>query len=449
MKVLVIGDGGREHCLVWKISQSPLVEKIYCAPGNGGTSLLAQNVNIGTEDIYSLLNFALDRGIDLTVVGPEAPLAQGIVDVFEENGLKVFGPSAELALLEGSKIYAKQTMRKFGVPTADFEVFDNPYKAKEYVKSKGAPIVVKADGLAGGKGVIVCHVKEEAFGAVDLIMVDRIFGKAGERVVIEDCLEGEESSILIFTDGDTIVPLVSAQDHKRIFDADKGPNTGGMGAYAPAPVVTDAVFKKIMNKIFVPLMRGLKKEEKVYKGILYGGLMIKDQEPYVLEFNVRFGDPEAQVILPKLKTDLVEVMLGTVDNQLKHCHLEWDERMCLCVTLASGGYPGTYKKGFDIKGLEQTRGKEDVFVFHAGTKREVTVEGEEAKFITSGGRVLNVVGLGSTVKEVREKVYKSIENISFDGMYYRKDIGSRAEEYNARGLSPDKRTTQGTAAEVG
>ena len=419
MRVLIVGSGGREHCLAWKIAQSKLVDKVFCAPGNGGTSLVAENIDIAASDIDKLLEFALSEKIDLTIVGPEAPLVEGIVDVFLEKGLKIFGPRKELALLEGSKVFSKEVMQKFGVPTADFKVFDDPDRAKKYIEEKGAPLVIKADGLAAGKGVIVCSLAEEAYDAVDLILVDKKFGAAGDRVIVEDCLEGEELSVLIFTDGEKIIPLASSQDHKRAYDQDKGPNTGGMGAYSPAPVVDKQEFNDIIEKIFRPLIKGLKDEGKTYKGMLYGGLMIKDRRPSVLEFNVRFGDPEVQAILPKLKSDLFEVMLKTAEGKLGEVTLEWDERICLCVVLASDGYPGSYEKGKIIKGLDKAGDMEDVFVFHAGTKKN-------QEFVTSGGRVLNVVALGDTIKNAQKRVYEAISNIEFEGMHYRKDIGNKA-----------------------
>ncbi|MBU0694337.1 MAG: phosphoribosylamine--glycine ligase [Candidatus Omnitrophica bacterium] len=426
MKILIIGSGGREHCLAWKIAQSPLVDKIYCAPGNGGTSLIARNVDIRATDIDSLLKFAQNELIDLTVAGSEAPLVEGIVDKFEKNGLKIFGPKKELALLEGSKIFAKEVMKRYGIFTAEFEVFDNLPKAREYIEKKGAPIVVKADGLAAGKGVIVAKSIEEAQQAIEIIMCERKFGASGDRVIIEDCLQGEEVSIMVFTDGENIVPLVSSQDHKRVFDGDRGSNTGGMGAYAPAAIVTNVVFEKIIKNIFKPLIEGLKKEGKIYKGVLYAGLMIKDGEPYVLEFNVRFGDPEIQAILPKLNSDLMDVMLKTIDGRLESVELEWDERFCLCVVLASGGYPGNYEKGKKITGLEKLENMEDIFLFHAGTKQTPNSELRTPNFVTNGGRVLNVVGLGSTIEETQGKVYKAIENINFENMHYRRDIGDKA-----------------------
>lgn len=428
MKILVIGGGGREHCLAWKINQSPLVDKIYCAPGNGGTSLIAENIDIKASDIDALFDFAKEEKIDLTVVGPEAPLVAGIVDRFESGGLKIFGPCKRLAQLEGSKVFAKEIMKKFGIPTADFAVFTSPVEAKKYIDEKGASIVIKADGLAAGKGVIVAQSIKEAKEAVDTIMVDKKFGSAGERIVIEDCLVGEEASILIFTDGVNIIPLVSSQDHKRVFDNDKGPNTGGMGAYSPAPVVTEAVFNKIIKRIFIPLIEGLGSDGLIYKGMLYAGLMIKDEEPYVLEFNVRFGDPEIQAILPKLRSDLVEVMIKTVEGKLEDVTLSWDDRFCLCVVLSSGGYPGKYEKGKEIKGLKKVLSLEDIFVFHAGTKL-VTSNFPSPAFVTSGGRVLNVVGLASSLPEAQKKVYQAIEHIYFEGMHYRRDIGNKALKF--------------------
>lgn len=428
MKVLVIGQGGREHCLAWKLSHSPLVEKIYCAPGNGGTALIAQNVDISPMDIDALLKFALGEKIDLTIVGPEMPLVSGIVDKFEEKGLKIFGPKKELALLEGSKVFAKQLMKKYGIPTPDFEVFEDSNQAKEYIKTKQMPVVVKADGLAEGKGVLICGTLNETMGAIDLIMEEKIFGKAGNKIVIEDYIEGQEASILIFTDGESFMPLVSSQDHKRILDGDEGANTGGMGAYAPALLVSKDILDKIMNKICTPLINGLKSEGKIYKGMLYIGLMVKNGEPYVLEFNVRFGDPETQAILPKLKNDFADVILKVVDNKLEGLSLEWDERFCLCVVLASGGYPGSYERGKEITGLEKVDGLRDLLVFHAGTKQEIAggAQAQKPKFLTNGGRVLNIVGMGKDAGEARQMVYTAIESISFDKMCYRKDIGSKA-----------------------
>lgn len=431
MKVLIIGSGGREHCLAWKIHQSPLVDEIYCAPGNGGTSLFAHNVDIKASSIDELIKFALTKKIDLTVVGPEAPLVEGIVDRFEEKGLKIFGPRKELALLEGSKVFAKRVMQKYGIPTADFAVFEKAEEAKDYVKGKHFPLVIKADGLAAGKGVVVCTSIDEAYNTIDMVMKEKKFGSAGERIVVEEFLEGEEASILIFTDGHTIIPLVSSQDHKRVFDNDQGPNTGGMGAYAPAPLVTEDVYREINNKIFVPLIEGLTSEGKIYKGMLYAGLMVRNGSPYVLEFNVRFGDPEIQAILPKLKSDLVDVMIKTIEGKLKDVGLTWDERFCLCVVLASGGYPQKYERGKEIKGLEKVKTLDNIFVFHAGTKL-VTTTPSHSSFVTDGGRVLNVVGLAPSLPEAQKQVYNAIEYLYFEGMHYRRDIGKKALKFLKR-----------------
>jgi len=417
MKVLVVGSGGREHTLVWKISQSRKVDKIYCAPGNGGIKELAELVNIKADDVDALLSFAKENKIDLTVVGPEVSLVKGIVDIFQQEGLKIFGPTKELSMLEGSKVFAKEAMTKFGLPTADFKVFDDPKDAKKYLNEKGAPIVVKADGLAAGKGVIVAKTVEEAETAIEDIMVKKIFGSAGDRLILEDCLEGEEASILVFSDGKNIAPLVSAQDHKRIFDNDEGPNTGGMGAYSPAPVVSGEIFNDIIDKVFRPMITGLAKQGKYYKGVLYGGLMMTKHGPMVLEFNVRFGDPETQAILPRLKSDLVDVAIACTEGSLDKINLEWDERSCLCIVAASKGYPGSYEKHKKISGLEDVK---DGMVFHAGTVSE------NGNIFTNGGRVLGVAGLGSDIKSAKLKAYEAAGKIKFDGIYYRKDIGNKA-----------------------
>ncbi|MBU4311241.1 MAG: phosphoribosylamine--glycine ligase [Candidatus Omnitrophica bacterium] len=420
MKVLVVGSGGREHALAWKIAQSKKVDKIFCAPGNGGIKEIAELVNIKADDVVSLLKFAKEERIGLTMAGPEAPLVKGIVDEFTREGLKIFGPVKELAMLEGSKVFAKETMKRLGVPTADFKVFSDAGKAKEYLKEKGAPIVVKADGLAAGKGVIVASSIEDAEAAIDDILVKRIFGSAGDRLILEDCLEGEEASILVFSDGKTITPLVSSQDHKRIFDNDKGANTGGMGAYSPAPVVSGELFDEIIDKVFRPIINGFAKEGKSYKGVLYAGIMITKDGPMVLEFNARFGDPETQAILPRLKSDLVDVAMACIDGTLDKIKLEWDKRPCLCIVCASKGYPGPYEKHKEIKGLEDARKVKDSVVFHAGTVRE------NEKVFTSGGRVLGVTGLGMDIKSAKEVAYKAAGRIKFDGIYYRNDIGYRA-----------------------
>ncbi len=438
MRVLVIGSGGREHTLVWKISQSKLVDNIFCAPGNAGIERLAECIDIKAEDISGLLDFAVREKIDLTVVGPELPLAGGIVDEFEKSRLRIFGPSRKAARLESSKVFAKELMKKYAVPTADFRIFDNPQEASKYVNQNGTPCVIKADGLAAGKGVVVCQTVEEAQKAIDSIMQERIFAEAGERIVIEDCLEGQEASIIVFTDSREIIPLASSQDHKRINDFDQGANTGGMGAYSPAPVVTDALSRQILKTIVHPTIKGLAAEGLPYKGILYVGIMITSGGPKVLEFNVRFGDPETQAILPRLNSDLAETMLATIEERLsqyknKGRQLNWDRRSCVCVVCASGGYPGKYEKGKVISGLEEVEKMPDTVVFHAGTKLKKpdpssmgTAGPQKPEYITNGGRVLGVTGLGDTIKEAIKRTYQAIRMIHFEGMHYRKDIGQKA-----------------------
>ncbi|MBU0686984.1 MAG: phosphoribosylamine--glycine ligase [Candidatus Margulisbacteria bacterium] len=420
MKILVIGSGGREHTLCWKIKQSPKVEQVYCAPGNAGTALVAENLGIAATDIAKLAEFAERNKIDMTVVGPEAPLVEGIVDEFEKRGLRVFGPSRKAAYLEGSKIFSKNIMKKYNVPTADFKVFTESADAIEYIEQKGAPLVVKADGLAAGKGVFVAKNTEEAIDAVKTILDDEVFGEAGSQIIIEDCLMGEEASILAFTDGKTIIPMASSQDHKRVNDNDEGPNTGGMGAYSPAPVVTDALMKKINDEILIPTIKGMEKEGVPYKGVLYCGVMVTKDGPSVLEFNVRFGDPETQVILPRMKTDIVDLFDAVIDGKLKDKKIDWENKDCVCVVMASGGYPGKYEKGIEIKGLEAAAKLKDTVVFHAGT----ALDGE--KIVTSGGRVLGVTALGKGIKAAIDAAYAAVSKISFEGAHYRKDIGKRA-----------------------
>ncbi|MBI2884985.1 MAG: phosphoribosylamine--glycine ligase [Candidatus Omnitrophica bacterium] len=420
MKVLVVGSGGREHALIWKLSQSPEVQAIYCAPGNGGISELAEPVEIGPEDLEALAEFAETKDVDLTIVGPEGPLAKGIVDVFEKRGLRIFGPGKAAARLESSKAFAKTLMKKYHVPTGQFAVFDDAQAARAYVRQVGAPIVVKADGLCGGKGTIVASTLSEALGAIDLLMEDHIFKQAGERIVVEERLQGEEASIIVLTDGTTAVPLLTSQDHKRLLDHDKGPNTGGMGAYAPAPVVTDALAKQIMTQVIHPTLKGLANEGILFRGVLYAGLMMTPEGPKVLEYNVRFGDPELQAILPLLKSDLVSLLDDTVEGRLSADHCEWQEGSCVCVVLASQGYPGEYQIGKEIKGLDKLKGREGVAVFHGGTKRD------RNRFVTWGGRVLNVVATDVDIESAVKKVYRAIDDISYEGMVYRKDIAWRA-----------------------
>ncbi|MCX5708499.1 MAG: phosphoribosylamine--glycine ligase [Candidatus Omnitrophica bacterium] len=424
MKILVIGSGGREHALVWKLSQSQNVKKIFCAPGNGGISKLAECIPFKADDIPALAEFCIKERIDFTVVGPEVPLCAGIVDELSKCGLDVFGPNKAAAQMEGSKVFSKQIMAKYKVPTAAFEIFDDPDKAKKYIDRINAPCVVKADGLAAGKGVVVAQNPDEAKQAVVAMMEERIFGAAGDRIIIEDCLQGQEASILVFTDSREVIPLASSQDHKRVFDNDRGPNTGGMGAYSPAPIVTRPIFQEILEKIVYRTIEGLMKEGITYKGVLYAGVMLTPQGPKALEFNVRFGDPETQAILPRLKSDLLEVMMATSNQNLsqivKSGGLKWDNRACACVVCASGGYPGDYQKDKEISGLEDAAKINDTMVFHAGTR---LVAG---KFLTAGGRVLGVTGLGRTIKDAVNKAYLAVDKIHFEGMHFRKDIGAKA-----------------------
>ncbi len=420
MEVFVVGGGGREHALVWKIAQSPLVERIYCTPGNAGIGGMAQCLDIGVTDLEGLCQFAVDYGIDLTVVGPELPLTLGIVDRLESRGLRAFGASQAASEIEGSKVFCKDLLRRHGIPTASYEVFQARDEAAEYIRSKEGPIVVKADGLAAGKGVIVAQTQREALEALDRIMVAKEFGRAGDRVIVEECLMGEEASFLAFTDGETVLPMASSQDHKRILDDDEGPNTGGMGAYSPAPVVTEEVHQKIVDRIMIPAIQGMAAEGRPYRGVLYGGLMIEDGEPSVLEFNARFGDPEAQPILVRMKSDIVPILIACMDGTLKGAEIEWDSREAVCVVMASQGYPGSYKKGHLIEGLNEAISMDDVVVFHAGT----TSKGE--KILTNGGRVLGVTGLGHGVSEAIQKAYQAVERIRWEGVYYRRDIGKKA-----------------------
>ena len=420
MKVLVIGSGGREHALVWKISGSPKVESIYCAPGNAGTAGLAENVDIAADDIERLADFAAKEGIDLTVVGPEVALTLGITDLFEKRNLRIFGPSGSAAALEGSKSFSKEIMDRYKIPTAAYEMFDSRDAALDYVEKTGAPVVIKADGLAAGKGVTVALTTKDARKAVDDIMGKKLFGSAGNRVVIEEFMEGEEASFLVFTDGKNIVPLPSAQDHKAVSDGDKGPNTGGMGAYSPAPVVTPEMEKTIIESIIAPTLAGMADEGKPYKGILYAGLMITDHGPKVVEFNCRFGDPECQPILMRMKSDIVDLIEATIDESLESFDIEWDERASVCVVMAAEGYPGAYEKGKVIKGLDWLKDLDDIIVFHAGTK----MDGDDT--VTSGGRVVGVTALGVGIEESIKKAYSAVEKISWDGVFFRTDIGKKA-----------------------
>jgi len=418
MRVLVVGGGGREHALVWKLKQSPRVTEIYCAPGNAGIARQATCININAEDIPALLAFAREKAIDITLVGPEAPLTVGIVDEFQAAGLKIFGPSRAAAEIEGSKVFAKDIMAKYGIPTAGYAVFTDPAEAAAYIQKIGVPCVLKADGLAAGKGVIIANDMQTALDAVRSIMVDRDFGEAGARLVVEECLTGEEVSILAFTDGDAVIPMVSSQDHKRAFDNDEGPNTGGMGAYAPAPVYTPEVARLAMEEILVPMIRALKAEERTYRGVIYAGLMVTGGKPKVLEFNVRFGDPEAQPVLSLLDTDLVEIMEAVMENRLDQVEIKWKPQTSICVVLASGGYPAAYEKGKIIHGLDEVPG--DIMVFHAGTSEK------DGRVVTSGGRVLGVTATGPDISAAISRAYEAVGKIKFDGMRYRRDIGRKA-----------------------
>jgi len=420
MKVLIVGSGGREHALAWKIAQSENCDALFIAPGNAGTASAGKNLEIASDDIDELARFAKRESIGLTIVGPEAPLVAGIVDRFENERLRVFGPPKRAAQLEGSKVFAKDLMRRHGIPTADYQAFENAEKACEHIEAVGAPLVVKAEGLAAGKGVIICDTEGEATDAVQKIMGEKAFGEAGARVVIEEKLVGEEASILALTDGQTIAPLASSQDHKAIGDGDTGPNTGGMGAYSPAPVVTDEVMEKVVADVLVPTVHAMKKEGCPFKGVLYAGLMIDAGVPKVLEFNVRFGDPETQPILSRLKGDLIDVLVAVCDGTLADCELQWDERAAVCVVMASGGYPGSYEKGKEITGIEAAEAAGDVVVFHAGTALK------DGKVVTSGGRVLGVTALGDGIGGAIDAAYAATRKIAFEGANFRSDIGAKA-----------------------
>jgi phosphoribosylamine--glycine ligase len=420
MKILVVGSGGREHALVWKISQSSRYKEVFCAPGNGGIARLAQCLDIRADDLEALARFCKDEKIDLTVVGPELPLCMGIADLFQKEGLRIFGPSKGAAQIEGSKAFAKELMQRYNIPAAEYQVFTKHAEALAYIKKQGAPIVVKADGLAAGKGVFVAAHVEEAISALNAIMLRRVFGDAGDRVVIEEKLEGEEASFIAFSDGQSVLPLASSQDHKPIYDNDQGPNTGGMGAYSPAPVVTPQVHERIMQEIMIPTIKALAAEGIPYCGVLYAGLMIKDGVPKALEFNCRLGDPETQPIFMRMKGDLIPVMEACIEGTLARTEIAWDPRTAVCVVMASQGYPGPYEKGKPIHGLEKVEQMPEVYCFHAGTKDE------KGRYLTAGGRVLGVTGLGKGIKESREITYRAVSEITWEGVHYRKDIGEKA-----------------------
>jgi len=420
VKVLVIGSGGREHALVWKLAQSPHVRKLYCAPGNAGSQHLAESVPIAVDDIVGLQRFATEQQIDLTVVGPELPLSLGIADAFATTRLRVFGPSQAAAQLETSKAFAKKFMWEAGIPTAEAAIFDDATAAQDYIRWREAPLVVKADGLAAGKGVTVCHTREAALQAVQEAMCDRVFGAAGSRVVLEEFLEGEEVSFQVLVDGETILPLATAQDHKRIYDGDSGPNTGGMGAYSPAPVLTAALYQRIMAEIIEPTVHGMAARGMPYRGVLYAGLMIVEDRPYVVEFNARFGDPETQPLLVRLRNDLLPLLDGVAQGHLGNLKADYGDDAAVCVVLTAAGYPATYATGDPIMGLEELTGQEDTWVFHAGTAIQ------DGRLVTHGGRVLGVTTRASSLASAITQVYDAAAQIQWSGVHYRRDIGYRA-----------------------
>lgn len=422
MKVLIVGSGGREHAIAWSVSKSPKVEKIYCAPGNAGIGALAECVDISAMELEQLANFAEENKIDLTIVGMDDPLVAGIVDVFEQRGLRVFGPRKNAAILEGSKAFSKDLMKKYNIPTAAYETFDTPELALQYLETSKYPIVLKADGLALGKGVLICKTKEEAIEGVKTLMLDKQFGAAGERIVIEEFLEGREVSVLCFCDGTHILPMTSAQDHKRAKDGDKGLNTGGMGTFSPSPFYTDEVKEFCEKYVYQPSMDAMKEEGRDFIGIMFLGLILTKEGPKVLEYNARFGDPEAQVVLPRMKNDIIDVINACIDGTLDKITLEFENNAAVCVILASDGYPEKYEKGKLIKGLEAFDNKEDYYIFHAGTK--LTEEG----IVTNGGRVLGVAAKGGDLKTARQNAYEAVNWVDFSNKYYRSDIGNAIDE---------------------
>lgn len=417
MNILVVGRGGREHAILWSLAKSPKVKQLFCAPGNAGIAELAECVPIMENDFEKLAQFAIDQEIDLVVVGPEDPLFHGLVDVLEEKGITVFGPRKDAAMIEGSKVFAKQLMKKYGIPTAAYETFERYEEALAYLREQSLPIVIKADGLAAGKGVTVAKTMAEAESALEAIMHDKVFGEAGNKVVIEEFLQGQEMTVLAFVDGETVRPMVPSQDHKPVYDGDRGPNTGGMGTYSPVPHISPAIVEEAIETILKPAARAMVQEGRPFRGVLYAGLMITDAGPKTVEFNCRFGDPEAQVVLPRLKTDLLDIILATLHGQLADIEIEWSDEAAVCVVLASGGYPGLYEKGFPIEGLDEVKHS---VVFHAGTKK---VDG---KIVTDGGRLLGVTALGADIAEARRKAYEDVERIRFQGRHYRTDIAMRA-----------------------
>ncbi|MBP7175499.1 MAG: phosphoribosylamine--glycine ligase [Thermoclostridium sp.] len=414
MNILVVGSGGREHAIVWKLSQSPRVKKIYCAPGNGGIADIAQCLPVNALDIDGMVNAAKEKKIDLVMVAPDDPLAKGMVNAMADAGIRVFGPTREAALIESSKVFSKNLMKKYGIPTAEYAIFDDSSEALKCLANRKYPLVIKADGLALGKGVIICQNQQEAQKAIINMMENDQFGESGKQVVVEEFLTGPEVTILAFTDGKTIVPMVSSQDHKRAYDGDQGLNTGGMGTFSPSRVYTADIAQTCMEKIFIPSINAMNNEGRTFKGILYFGLMLTENGPMLIEYNARFGDPEAQVILPLLKTDLVDIFDAIIDGELDKVNIEWSEQACVCVIMASGGYPERYRTGYKIEGLDKAS---DVIVFHAGTKKE------NGQYYTNGGRVLGVTAIDETMEKARARAYQAVLGIHFQDAHYRKDIG--------------------------
>ena len=420
MKVLVVGSGGREHALCWAIAKSPKCGELYCAPGNAGTASVARNVDVDSEDLDGIIAFVKDNAIDFVVVGPEAPLVAGLVDRLDALGVKSFGPTAAGAELEGSKAFTKDLCAKYDIPTADYDRFDEPDAAKEYIRTHGAPIVVKADGLAAGKGVIICRNENEAYAAVDQIMIEEAFGHAGAEIVVEQFLEGEEASFFALVDGETALPMIGAQDHKRAYDGDEGPNTGGMGAYSPAPIIDAAMTERVMTEIIEPTIKGMAAEGRPYKGVLYAGLMIDDAGPKLIEYNARFGDPECQVMMMRLKSDVLEALLACAEGRLAETKLEWRDEAAMLVVMAAKGYPGKYQKGTEIKGLDAADAVEGAVVFHAGTAAE------GGRVVATGGRVLGVTAMGKDVKEAQTRAYRAVDALDWPEGFCRRDIGWQA-----------------------
>ena len=417
MKVLVVGGGGREHTIVWKIAQSPKVDKIYCAPGNGGIASIAECVPIKATDIEGVVSFAKEKSVDLVMVAPDDPLVMGMVDALEAEGIRAFGPRANAAVIEGSKVFSKELMKKYNIPTAEYEVFDNSAAALEYIKKGSFPAVIKAEGLALGKGVIIAQSLEEAEAGIRDIMENKVFGDSGNRVVIEEFLTGPEVSVLAFCDGRTVVPMVSAQDHKRAYDNDEGLNTGGMGTFSPSRLYDEAKAEECMKNIFLPTVAAMAAEGRPFKGVLYFGLMMTEKGVKVIEYNARFGDPETQVVLPRLKTDLVEIMEAVIDERLNEISIEWEDNAAVCVVMASGGYPVKYKSGYEITGLDEVEKNHDLMVFHAGTKNE------NGKILTAGGRVIGITAVAPTLDAAIARAYEGVDMVNFENCHYRRDIG--------------------------